>query len=300
MADPSPDTWTIMAVLQWTTDYFQDKGVSEPRASAEVLLAHVLNLSRLDLYLRYDQPLTPDELARFKALVLRRRAGEPTAYLTGRKEFWSLDFLVSPAVLIPRPETETLIASVLEVFSLKTEDSRPRTGMPWGLEIGVGSGAIVITLARELPQTRWVGVDISGPALAVARENARRHGVEARINFLRADLLAALKPEPRFALLVANLPYVPRPVFEELHKDIKEYEPREALLGGEDGLDLIRPLIRAASGILHPGGWLALEVADGQAAKVAALLKETGEYEEIEKIRDYLGIERVIRARKRD
>jgi len=286
-----------MAVLKWTTDYFQEKGVSEPRASAEVLLAHVLNLSRLDLYLRYDQPLTPEELARFKALVVRRRAGEPTAYLTGRKEFWSLDFLVTPAVLIPRPETETLIESVLEVFKQETENRKPKTGNLC-LEVGVGSGAIIITLARELPHTRWVGVDISGPALAVARENARRHGVAERINFLHGNLLAALKPGLRFALLAANLPYVPRPVWEELPKDIKEYEPREALLGGENGLDLIRPLARAAPGILQPGGWLALEVADGQAPKVAALVEETGKFENIEKFPDYLGVERVVRARR--
>ncbi|RJR42596.1 MAG: peptide chain release factor N(5)-glutamine methyltransferase [Deltaproteobacteria bacterium] len=297
MSVPPPDTWTIMAVLKWTTDYFQEKGVSEPRASAEVLLAHVLNLSRLDLYLRYDQPLTPEELARFKALVVRRRAGEPTAYLTGRKEFWSLDFLVTPAVLIPRPETETLIESVLEVFKQETENRKPKTGNLC-LEVGVGSGAIIITLARELPHTRWVGVDISGPALAVARENARRHGVAERINFLHGNLLAALKPGLRFALLAANLPYVPRPVWEELPKDIKEYEPREALLGGENGLDLIRPLARAAPGILQPGGWLALEVADGQAPKVAALVEETGKFENIEKFPDYLGVERVVRARR--
>lgn len=292
MAAPSPDTWTIMAVLKWAADYFQAKGVSEPRASAEVLLAHALDLSRLDLYLRYDQPLTPEELARFKTMLVRRRAGEPVAYITGHKEFWSLDFLVTPAVLIPRPETETLIEAVLQVFKPETENRC--------LEVGVGSGAITISLARELPQTRWVGVDISAAALAVARENARRHGVAARLHLLQGDLLSAIKAGSGFALLVANLPYVPRPVWEGLPKDIKEFEPREALLGGENGLDLIRPLLQAAPGILRPGGWLALEVADGQAPKVEELLEKTGEFAEIVKIPDYLGVERVIRARRRD
>jgi release factor glutamine methyltransferase len=299
MADAPPGTWTIMEVLKWTTDYFQDKGVSEPRASGEVLLAHALNLNRLDLYLRFDQPLTPEELARFKVFVLRRRAGEPTAYITGHKEFWSLDFLVTPAVLIPRPETETLIEAVLQVFKPETENRKPKTENLC-LEVGVGSGAIIISLARSLPQTQWVGVDISAPALAVARENARRHEVAERINFLRASLLAALKPGARFALVVANLPYVPRRVWEELPKDIKEFEPPEALLGGEEGLDLITPLVEAASGILRPGGWLVLEVADGQAPKVAALVQKTGEFEQIDKIPDYLGVERVIRARRRE
>jgi release factor glutamine methyltransferase len=291
MAGTSPGTWTILEILKWTTAYFQDKGVSEPRASAEVLLAHALNLSRLDLYLRYDQPLSPQELARFKGFVQRRRAGEPTAYLTGHREFWSLNFKVTPAVLIPRPETETLVEAVLQVLKPETEN--------WSLEVGVGSGALIIALARELPQTRWVGIDISGEALGIARENAENHGVQGRISFLRADLLGAFKPGPRFSLLVANLPYVPRPVWEQLPKDIKDYEPREALLGGADGLDLIRPLVKEAPGHLLSGGWLALEVADGMAPQVADLLQETGAYGQIEAIPDYQQVPRVVRARRR-
>jgi len=292
-------TWTILTTLRWTTEYFQEKGVSEPRTSAEVLLAHALGVTRLDLYLRHDQPLTPEELTRFKSLVLRRRAGEPVAYITGHKEFWSLDFKVTPAVLIPRPETETLVDAVLEAFKQQTENRKQKTEN-WCLEVGVGSGAIIVTLARELPQTRWVGVDISAPALAVARENAARHGVAARISFLRGNLLTALKPGPRFQVLVSNLPYVPRPVWEELPKDIKDFEPREALLGGDDGLDLIRLLVQATPAILLPGGWVALEVADGQAQNVADLMENSREYAQIEKIPDYLGIQRVVRARRRE
>src|SRR4030042_3969170 len=147
MADASQGPWTILEILRWTAAYFQDKGVSEPRASGEVLLAHALNLSRLDLYLRYDQPLSPEELARFKALVVRRRAGEPVAYLTGHKEFWSLDFQVTPGVLIPRPDTETLVDTVLQVFKQTTENGKRKTEH-WRLEVGVGSGALIIALAR--------------------------------------------------------------------------------------------------------------------------------------------------------
>lgn len=289
-------TWTILQILRWTTDYFREKDVSEPRASAEVLLAHALGLSRLDLYLRYDQPLSAAELSRFKALMVRRREGDPVAYLTGHREFWSLDFLVTPAVLIPRPETEILVQAAIEA----TKDSQAKNSPLWGLEIGVGSGAVVVTLARELPQFTWVALDLAAAALAVARQNAGRHEVAGRIQFMQGDLLGALKPAAGFVLMVANLPYVPRRVWERLPGDIKDFEPQEALLGGEDGLTLIRRLAREAQHYLQPGGWLALEVAEGQAEAVLELLRETGAYERLETLADYQGIQRVVRGRRLD
>jgi release factor glutamine methyltransferase len=296
-------SWTILATLRWTADYFRTKGVSEARASAEILLAHTLGVSRLDLYLRHDQPLNPDELARFKALMVRRREGEPVAYLTGHREFWSLDIRVTPAVLIPRPETETLVAAALEVAKEqppKTQNLKPKTSPLWGAEVGVGSGAVVIALAKELPSMAWVGLDRSGAALAVARDNARRQAVLHRVHFLQADLLAGLKPTAALALLVANLPYVPRAEWERLPREIKTFEPPGALLGGEDGLDLIRPLIRQAQQYIKGGGWVLLEVGDRQAPKVAALVAETGDYDRIETIKDFNGMERVVRARRRN
>ena len=326
MAVP-PASWTILATLRWTADYFRTKGVSEPRAAAEILLAHTLGVSRLDLYLRYDQPLNPEELSRFKALMVRRRDGEPVAYLTGHREFWSLDIRVTPAVLIPRPETETLVAAALDAaksigagFKLaptleekvfrnyiaqkatppETGNRKPKTPSLWGLEVGVGSGAVVIALAKELDRMAWVGLDRSGAALAVARDNARRHAVLDRVHFLQADLLNALKPTAAFALLVANLPYVPRAEWERLPRQIKAFEPPGALLGGEDGLDLIRPLIRQAQQYVKGGGWVLLEVGDQQASQVTALVEETGAYDRIETIKDFSGMERVVRARRRD
>jgi release factor glutamine methyltransferase len=305
-------SWTILATLRWTADYFGAKGVPEPRASAEILLAHTLGLSRLDLYLRHDQPLNPEELARFKALMVRRREGEPVAYLTGHREFWSLDFRVTPAVLIPRPETETLVAAALEVAKSlwaglepasatpKTEKRKTKTPTLWGAEVGVGSGAVVIALAKELDRMTWVGLDRSGVSLAVARDNAQRHSVLHRVHFLQADLLTALRPTPVLALLVANLPYVPRAEWERLPREIKTFEPPGALLGGEDGLDLIRPLIRQAQQYIKGGGWVLLEVGDRQAKQVTALVEETGAYDRIETIKDFSGMERVVRARRRD
>jgi release factor glutamine methyltransferase len=304
-----PAPWTILAILRWTTDYFRTNWVSEPRASAEVLLAHTLGISRLDLYLRYDQPLNPEELARFKALVLRRRAGEPVAYLTGHREFWSLDFRVTPAVLIPRPETETLVAAALEAakdsqemvgdLTYKKSPGPPLSPEPlWGVDVGVGSGAVIIALAKELPRMTWVGLDLSGPALAVAQDNARRHEVAGRLHFLQADLLTALKPRAALALLVANLPYVPRAEWERLPREIQAFEPQAALLGGEDGLDLLRSFIQRAHPYVQAGGWVLLEVGDQQAPEVAGLLSATRAYDRIETIPDFHGILRVVRARR--
>jgi release factor glutamine methyltransferase len=300
MTAAPPEHWTILEILKWTNGYFRDKGVQEPRASAEVLLAHLLGLSRLDLYLRYDQPLSPGELARFRQLVVRRRAGEPVAYLTGHKEFWSLTFLVTPDVLIPRPETEVLVAAALQAAKTMEEAAGrpPQTEPCWGLELGVGSGAVVVALARELPGWRWTALDLSAAALALARENARRHAVLERLRLLRANLLSAFKPGEHFSLMVANLPYVPRGEWEQLPGDIKDYEPREALLGGEDGLSVIRPLAARAHHYLSPGGWLILEVGAGQAGPVLALLKETRAYDRVETLPDYQGILRVVQGRR--
>ena len=348
-------SWTILSLLRWTTGYFEEKGVAEPRASAEILLAHTLGLSRLDLYLRHDQPLTPEELAVFKALIVRRRLGEPVAYLTGHKEFWSLDFLVSPATLIPRPETEVLVESVTKVFREEgrrvpqagevvppslipspaetpppknvgaqfiapsgLDESSPYKGLarefggeagdwqfsgprlhrPLALDVGAGSGAVVVALAKELPELTWVASDISAAALLVTRENARRHEVAERISFVQGNLLSPFRPLPSFGLIVANLPYVPRKEWEHLSREIRDYEPKEALLGGEDGLALLEPLSQQAHHYLQPGGWLALEVGDGQAERVMGFLEETGAYDALKAMNDYQGIARVVLARR--
>ena len=182
----------------------------------------------------------------------------------------------------------------------KTENSKPKTSRPWGLEVGVGSGAVVIALATELPRMAWVGLDRAGAALAVARANARRHHVLHRVHFLQSDLLAALKPTAAFALLVANLPYVPRAEWERLPREIKAFEPPGALLGGEDGLDLIRPLIQQAHQYLMEGGWMLLEIGDRQAPQVTALVEATGAYDRVSTVKDFSGVERVVQARRRE
>jgi release factor glutamine methyltransferase len=320
MGEAPAAAWSIVALLRWTADFFKEKGVSEPRASAEILLAHALGLGRLDLYLRHDQPLTPEELARFKALILRRRQGEPVAYLTGHKEFWSLDFLVTPATLIPRPETEVLVEAVIGVCG---GGGFPRAGSPCyrefspagkpvqpgqdacapgesnlALDVGAGSGAVVVALARELPAMSWIAVDVSAPALEVARENARRHSVAERIAFLRGDLLSPLRPGTRFEIITANLPYVAQAEWEQLPKEIRDYEPKGALLGGEDGLDLLKQLCRQAHTYLAAGGWLALEVGAGQADRVMNFIDDAKAYDALKTVSDYQGIPRVVLARR--
>ncbi|MFP3866547.1 MAG: peptide chain release factor N(5)-glutamine methyltransferase [Desulfobacteraceae bacterium] len=286
--------WTIMDLLRWTNGYFRDKGVSEPRASAEVLLAYCLGLERLALYLRHDQPLSAGEVASFKALMQRRLAGEPTQYITGHQEFWSLDFLVSPAVLIPRPETEILIETVLE--QVRQQDF-PLTGGPL-LDVGTGSGVLAIVLAQELPDSQVAALDQSAAALALAQENARRHQVAHRIGFIRGDLLEPLAPRPRFAVIIANPPYVPTSEWGHLPREIRDHEPRVALNGGPDGLTVIRRLVSEAHHYLIPGGLLALEVGNSQAPAVLDLLSPQEAYGPGQVRGDYHQVERVVFARR--
>ncbi len=291
----APSTaWTILKVLRWSCSYLEARGVSEPRPSAEVLLAHCLGGSRLDLYLHYDQPLGENELSCYKKLLKRRLAHEPTQYITGRQEFWSLDFLVTPAVLIPRPETELLV----EVAAAYLQGQRAEETSVRLIDVGTGSGVLAVVLAKEHPQAQVTALDQSWEALCLARQNARRHGVEERIRFIMGDLLAALRPEAQFDLIVSNAPYVPTAEWLCLPSDIKDYEPRLALDGGVDGLDVIRRLVQAAPGYLKAGGLLALEVGQGQSAAVEQLLAHGGAFTPAEIRRDFQYIPRVVSARR--
>jgi release factor glutamine methyltransferase len=294
MTSAPPTSWTILTVLQWAQTYLQSKGISEPRPGAEVLLAHCLDCNRLDLYLRHDQPLTDDELSCYKRLLKRRLAHEPTQYITGHQEFWSLDFLVSPAVLIPRPETELLVEAVLE--QVKRRD--PGGGALRILDVGTGSGILAVVLAKELPQARVIALDQSWPALMVARENARRHGAEQQIAWVLGDLVGPLALKAHFDVIVSNPPYVPTADWEQLPSDIKSFEPRLALDGGPDGLDVIRALVPEMQQLLRPEGLLALEVGQGQAGAVKELLADRGAYEPAAILPDYQRIGRVVLARR--
>jgi release factor glutamine methyltransferase len=256
------------------------------RRDAELLLTHTLKKSRAWLLAHAEKELSDEQEATYMALVSLRRKGEPIQYITGETEFYGLPFHVTPDVLIPRPETEHLVEKVIELAA--------RFEQPRIVDVGTGSGAIAIALAHKLPHAQIAATDICSRALAVARENAKRNGVDLR--FLSGDLLDSVAGE-RFEIIVSNPPYVPSADRATLSIEVREYEPGLALFAGDDGLDVCRRLIPTAFGALTPGGFVALEIGYGQSAAITELLARTG-FEQIEFVSDLQGIPRVACARR--
>jgi release factor glutamine methyltransferase len=292
LLDWGPRVYTIGEMLNRAAEYLQQKGLENARLNAETLLGTVLNLSRVDLYLRFDRPLTDEELPAFRSLIKRRLGGQPLQYLTGQTEFYSLTFLVNPSVLIPRPETEILVDALVERLGHERGDLLVA-------DVGTGCGNIAIALAVHLPRARLWATDRSREALALAQTNAGKHGVEDRIHFLQGDLLAPLREwRGRLTTVVSNPPYVTTAELKRLPAEIRDHEPLMALDGGRDGLEIIRRLVEEATDLLAPEGWLALEVGSGQAETVKELIARMGSYGETETLPDYAGIPRVILARR--
>ncbi len=244
----------VQDLLSWTKNHFEGLGIAEPRLEAEVLLAHALKLDRMGLYVYHDRPANQEEREAFREMIRRRVKGEPTAYIIGQREFMSLPFLVDRRVLIPRPDTETLVEESIRLL-------RGYEGEVKVLDVGTGSGAIAVSIARYVPQATVYGVDISGDALQVARDNATLNGVEDRVVFGQSNLLENVTSGP-FQLITANLPYIPSEKMAELPKEIREYEPREALDGGPGGLNFYIKLLPQAYRLLGEPGFLLLEVGD--------------------------------------
>jgi release factor glutamine methyltransferase len=279
-------TWTIGEVLQWATDDFRARGLESPRLDAEVLLAFALGATRVQLVVDRERPLAEGELTRLRELVKRRRAHEPVAYLVGAREFYGRMFRVDRRVLVPRPDTETLVDVALRRTTARSMSLR-------ALDLCTGSGCVGTTLARERPTSRVHATDASEDALAVTRENALRLGAY-NLSVARSDLFFGLDPARcRFDVIVANPPYVPRHEIETLAPDVRDHEPRAALDGGETGFDLIRRIVTEAPLHLVKGGTLALEVGAGQAPETARLLASRG-FEHVAATRDYGRIERVV------
>lgn len=292
-----PKTWTIKEILKVTTDYLKEKGIDTPRLDAEVLLARQLKMDRVGLYVNLDQPLSDAEIAGYRFLVKRRAGREPLQYITGIQEFWSLDFIVDPRVLIPRPESELLVEEAVNLCKNKLSSlDQP----PMILDLGTGSGALAISLAIELPGVIVWGTDRSPGALEVAGINASRHGVSGRITFEQGDLWDPIvRCEISFDIIVSNPPYVALEEYGQLPPEVREFEPRAALDGGERGMHFIENIIRGAPDHLNRGGWLLLEMAPGQTRPALNIMEETGSYEEKRRLKDYSNVYRVVVARKR-
>jgi release factor glutamine methyltransferase len=285
------EVWTIGRVVKWATDDFRARGLESPRLDAELLLGHVLSLDRIRILLDAERPLTPPELARYRELIKRRRIREPVAYLLGQREFYGRTFLVGQGVLIPRPDTETLVEVALARSAEHSLFARH-------LDLCTGSGCVAITIARERPTWHVDGSDLSPAALAIARQNALRLGAIWNFRLVEGDLFAPLgAPAPTYHLITANPPYIPDAEVDQLDPGIRQFEPRLALAGGADGLQITDRIIKQASAWLLPGGVLALEIMAGTSDRVLELLEAAG-YVDPEMKRDYAGHDRVVSGRK--
>lgn len=294
---PLPPPWlgageeTPLHLLTDAVTVLTAHGIATPRLDAEVLLAHALEVDRAGLYACLHDPLPPRRVAAFHRLLARRARHEPLQYITGVQEFWSLAFRVDQRVLIPRPETEVVVETALR---LGEREIPLRV-----LDVGTGSGCIAVALATELPQAEVWAVDTSRDALAVARENAERHGVAGRIRFLQGDLFTPVEGEDGgFDLVVSNPPYIARDDLAALQPEVRDWEPRGALAGGVDGLDFYRRLLSEGPAYLRSGGWLVMEMGQGQYGEVLRLIGQRRDLSAGSGVLDYAGRARVAVARK--
>ncbi|GAB6184879.1 peptide chain release factor N(5)-glutamine methyltransferase [Thermopirellula anaerolimosa] len=264
---PETEVWTIGRLLAWTTEYLGRHGSESPRLDAEVLLAAAKGCRRIDLYAAFEEIASDEVRAKFRSMVRERADGTPVAYLVGRREFFSLSFHVTPAVLIPRPETEDLVVRMLDLAKEFTSESPVRV-----CDVGTGSGVLAVCAAKHLPQAEITAVDVSKEALRVAEENAERLGLAERIRFLQSDLLDALPPQESFHLICSNPPYVSEEEFARLPRDVREHEPYQALVAGPRGTEIIARLVPQAAERLVPGGWLLIEISPMIREAVEAIL----------------------------
>jgi release factor glutamine methyltransferase len=286
VSEPQSEPWSIKRVLAWATDDFRRRGNKSARLDAELLLGEALGFDRIKLIVEAERPLAEGELGRYRELIKRRRNGEPIAYILGRREFFALPFRVDRRVLIPRPDTELLVET-----ALRASHARHLYGRM--LDLCTGSGCVAIAFAKDRPTWRVTAVDLSPEAAALARENARRAGVVHNVGVLEGDLFAPLPDRAAFELITANPPYIPSGDIAGLDVDVRDFEPRLALDGGEDGLTIIRRLLEQAPRYLVPGGLIALEVGFDQAPTVAALFEHAG-FVDVARAKDLAGIERVV------
>ncbi|MBL7189434.1 MAG: peptide chain release factor N(5)-glutamine methyltransferase [Phycisphaerae bacterium] len=287
-------SWTVQKLLIWVTEYLTDKGVDSPRLSAELLLCHAVGLTRIELYTQFDTPVPQRQLDQLHDLVKRAGLQEPVAYLTGRTEFYSIELDVTSDCLIPRPETELLVQRAIEFL-------RTRMGMQFVCDLCTGSGCIAVAVAKNFSDARVIATDISAGALEIAAGNVAKHQLHERVELLQGDLFEPLVRQldvDAFDLILCNPPYVSSAEYETLAKNVRDYEPKSALLAGTEGLDIYRRLIDKVDEFLKPGAALMLEIGHAQGPAVRELLEETEAFAEIKIEKDPHDNDRVVTARK--
>jgi len=293
----SATVWTIKDLLAVTTEYLKKKEIESPRLSAEILLAHQLNINRVKLYLNFDQPLNNREIAGYRVLIRRRLNREPIPYITEIQEFWSREFTVNPQVLIPRPESELLVEQVL--LLCKGERLSENKGVMI-LDLGTGCGALAISLARELENARIWGSDISAEALRIARLNAGKHGVEDRIEFMEGDLWQPFRDLGlTFDIIISNPPYIASEDFGTLPPEVRDHEPRSALDGREYGMFFIDKIIMEGVNYLNSGGWLLMEMSPEQTTKALTRIEKCHQYGSKKRLKDYSHQYRIVMVQKK-
>ena len=287
------EAWTVGRLLTWTADYLKKHDAESPRLDAEVLLAAALGCKRIELYTSFENLPPEDVRTRFRELVRQRAEGRPVAYLVGHREFYSLDFVVNPAVLIPRPETELVVVALLDHVKQRSAHEPPTIA-----DVGTGSGILAVCAARKLSGSHVTALDISREALVVAKQNAERHGVDKQIRFIESDLFAAVPDSETFDYIVSNPPYVSEAEFAELAGDVAKFEPRTALVAGPRGTEVIERLMAEAVGRLRPGGWLLIEISPMIDAVVRGLF-DASLWELGPTIKDLARLPRVVQAQRR-
>ncbi len=290
---PESEVWTIGRLLSWTADYLAKHGSDTPRLDAEVLLAAAKSCRRIELYTAFDEVASQEVRTKFRAMVRERAEGKPVAYLVGHREFFSLDFQITPAVLIPRPETEDLVVRLLDVAKDLARDAPLRV-----CDMGTGSGIVAVCAAKHLPQAEVTAVDISREAIQVAQNNARKLGLAERIHFVESDLLSALSPDESFHVICSNPPYVSEEEFEQLPSDVRKYEPYQALVAGPRGTEVIARLVPQAAERLVSGGWLLLEISPMIREAVTDILEADTRWEVGPTLKDSAQRWRIAQARR--
>ncbi len=311
------ETWTIQKLLSWVTQYLADKGIESPRLSAELLLSEILGLKRIELYTQHDKPVAKNELDKLHGLVKRAGQNEPVAYLVGKTEFYSMELLVTPNCLIPRPETELLVQRAVEFLRTHSNDGRGTIEEGYDMnhplsivhnpsvtmvcDLCTGCGCIAAAIAKNFTNARIIATDICDSALAVAASNVEKHQLRDRITLLSGDLFEPIIPQldkGKFDLIVCNPPYVTADEYEKLDKNVKDYEPRLALFAGVDGLDIYRRIVERVDEFLKPDSALMMEIGYAQGQAVKELLEQTGVFADIKIEKDFSNNDRIVIAKK--